>query len=61
LGSRFTTYVLLAIGIGGLSAVLGMIASATFNLPSGPSIVATQLLFFLLAMALKGVSQLLQL
>jgi len=61
LGSRFTTYVLLAMGFGGLSAVLGILLSAAFNLPSGPSIVATQLLFFLLAMAAKGASQLLRL
>ena len=60
LGSRFTTYVMLAIGIGGLSAVLGMIASAAFNLPSGPSIVATQLLFFLLAMGWRGAQKILR-
>jgi zinc transport system permease protein len=61
LGSSFTTYVLLAMALGGLSAVLGILLSAAFNLPSGPSIVATQLLFFLLAMVLKGVWQLLRL
>ncbi len=54
LGSRFVTYVLLAMGIGGLSAVLGMIGSAAFNLPSGPSIVTTQLMLFLLGMGVSG-------
>ncbi|MGF1576228.1 MAG: metal ABC transporter permease [Cyanophyceae cyanobacterium] len=54
LGSRFVAYVLLAMGIGGLSAVLGMIGSAAFNLPSGPSIVTTQLMLFLLGMGVSG-------
>ncbi|HEY9646285.1 MAG TPA: metal ABC transporter permease [Chroococcidiopsis sp.] len=43
----FTNYVVLSAGLGALSAVLGMIISAGFNLPSGPSIVATQLAMFL--------------
>ncbi len=55
LGSRFITYVLLAMGIGGLSAVLGMVGSAVFNLPSGPSIVTTQLILFLLGMGVSGI------
>ncbi len=45
----FTSYVVLSAGLGALSAVVGMLASAAFNLPSGPSIVATQLAFFLIA------------
>jgi zinc/manganese transport system permease protein len=45
----FTNYVVLSAGLGALSAVVGMLASAAFNLPSGPSIVATQLAFFLIA------------
>jgi zinc transport system permease protein len=52
LSRRFSHYVLLSAGLGALSAGCGMLASAGFNLPSGPSIVATQLLFFLMAMAL---------
>ncbi|NJK52712.1 MAG: metal ABC transporter permease, partial [Leptolyngbyaceae cyanobacterium SU_3_3] len=52
LSRTFTNYVLLSAGLGALSAVGGMIASAAFNLPSGPSIVATQLSIFLTAIAL---------
>ncbi|MBI4783136.1 MAG: metal ABC transporter permease [Oscillatoriophycideae cyanobacterium NC_groundwater_1537_Pr4_S-0.65um_50_18] len=52
LSRTFTHYVLLSVGLGALSAVGGMLFSAGFNLPSGPSIVATQLLIFLLAMVL---------
>ncbi len=60
LGSRFVTYMLLAMALGGLSAVLGMIGSAAFNLPSGPSIVTTQLLLFLLGMGMSGVKGILR-
>lgn len=52
LSRTFTSYVLLSAGIGALSAVLGMLVSAWFNLPSGPSIVTTQLTIFLVAMTL---------
>jgi zinc/manganese transport system permease protein len=52
LSRTFTNYVLLSAGLGGLSAVGGMLVSAAFNLPSGPSIVATQLAIFLTAMTL---------
>jgi zinc/manganese transport system permease protein len=50
LSRTFTNYVLISAGLGALSAVVGMVMSAAFNLPSGPSIVATQLAFFLLAL-----------
>lgn len=50
LSRAFTHYIILSAGLGALSAVLGMVVSALFNLPSGPTIVATQLGFFLLAM-----------
>jgi zinc/manganese transport system permease protein len=50
LSRTFTSYILLSAGLGGLSAVCGMIFSAGFNLPSGPSIVATQLGIFLIAL-----------
>ncbi|MEN9225546.1 MAG: metal ABC transporter permease [Thermostichus sp. HHBFW_bins_43] len=53
LARRFGTYVLLAMSLGGLSAVVGMISSVAFNLPSGPSIVATQLFMFLLGMGVR--------
>lgn len=52
LSHTFTNYVVLSAGLGALSAVVGMVVSAAFNLPSGPSIVATQLVIFLMAMAL---------
>lgn len=52
LSRTFAHYVLLSTGLGALSAVGGMLISAAFNLPSGPSIVATQLMIFLTAMAL---------
>lgn len=52
LSRTFTSYVLLSAGIGALSAVFGMVISAWFNLPSGPSIVTTQLTIFIVAMTL---------
>jgi len=48
LSRTFTNYVVLSAGLGALSAVVGMVVSAAFNLPSGPSIVATQLSIFLI-------------
>ncbi|MEH1766604.1 metal ABC transporter permease [Nostoc sp.] len=52
LSRTFTNYVMISVGLGVLSAVFGMVISAWFNLPSGPSIVATQLVIFLTAMLL---------
>jgi zinc transport system permease protein len=49
LSRNFTGYVLLSAGLGALSAALGMVLSGAFNLPSGPSIVVTQLGLFLAA------------
>jgi zinc/manganese transport system permease protein len=49
LSRSFVTYVWLAAVIGASSAVLGMLASAVFNWPSGPSIVMAQLLIFITA------------
>ncbi len=54
LSRDFTSYVLLSAGLGALSAAVGMLASAAFNLPSGPSIVVAQLLLFLGATAFPG-------
>nr|WP_255611397.1 metal ABC transporter permease [Synechocystis sp. PCC 7339] len=45
----FTSYVILSGILGATGAVLGMIFSALFNLPSGPAIVAMHLAFFLFA------------
>lgn len=52
LSRTFTSYVLLSAAIGAVSAVFGMVVSAWFNLPSGPSIVTTQLTIFIVAMTL---------
>ena len=52
LSRTFTHYIFLSAGLGAFSAVGGMLVSAAFNIPSGPSIVATQLGIFLTAMAL---------
>ena len=54
----FTHYVFLSAGLGALSAVGGMGISAGFNLPSGPSIVVTQLVIFLIAMVLPRLQSL---
>ncbi|MEB3314392.1 MAG: metal ABC transporter permease [Cyanobacteriota bacterium] len=52
LSRSFTGYVALSACLGALGAVLGMVLSALFNLPSGPAIVAMQLAIFLLAMVI---------
>lgn len=44
---KFSTYVVLAALLGASSAVIGMLVSAAFNLPSGPSIVCMQMLIFM--------------
>jgi zinc transport system permease protein len=44
---NFASYICLSAGLGALSAVIGMVGSAWWNLPSGPSIVVTQLMIFL--------------
>ena len=49
LSRTFTQYVLMSTVLGGLSAILGVTASALLDLPSGPSIVAVQLILFVLA------------
>ncbi len=55
LSQQFSRYVGLSAVLGAVSAVLGMLTSALFNLPSGPSIVMLQLVIFLGAI---GISQL---
>ncbi len=49
LSRQFSHYILISAGLGAVSAVIGMLLSALFDLPSGPSIVAVQLGIFLLA------------
>jgi zinc transport system permease protein len=51
LSRTFMQHVILSAILGGSSAVLGMLLSASFNLPSGPSIVVTQLAIFFGAIA----------
>jgi len=46
----FNQYVVFSAVLGAVSAVLGMIFSAGFDLPSGPTIVVTQLAIFILAL-----------
>jgi zinc/manganese transport system permease protein len=50
--SQFNGYVLLASALGGVCAVLGLLLSGAFDLPSGPCVVIVQLLGFLGALAL---------
>jgi zinc/manganese transport system permease protein len=52
LSRTFTGYVILSALLGALGAVLGMVFSAMFNLPSGPAIVTMQLAIFLVAIVL---------
>ena len=47
LSDRFHNYVLLSIGLGGVCALVGMLTSALFDLPSGPTIVLVQFVVFL--------------
>lgn len=44
---EFVPFLATSAGIGGLSGVVGMVISGTFDLPSGPSIVLVQLAVFL--------------
>ncbi|NJN32624.1 MAG: metal ABC transporter permease [Synechococcales cyanobacterium RM1_1_8] len=52
LSDRFTLYVPLSIGLGGASALIGVLLSALLDLPSGPTIVLVQFMAFLGAMVL---------
>jgi zinc/manganese transport system permease protein len=49
--SSFRGYVLLASGLGSGCALLGLLLSGLFELPSGPSVVVMQLVGFLVALA----------
>jgi len=49
---HFNAYVVLASVLGGVCAVLGLLVSGAFDLPSGPCVVIVQLLGFLMALAL---------
>ncbi|WAL58233.1 metal ABC transporter permease [Thermocoleostomius sinensis] len=54
---QFAWYVLLAIGIGALSAILGIVMSAAWNLASGPSIVVAQFGLFAIAILVSRLRQ----
>jgi len=58
LSQNFTTYAIASAVIGAIGALTGIILSALFNLPSGPSIVIMQLVFFLSAIALSHLNSL---
>ena len=51
---RFDQYVLLASLLGASAALAGLLASAAWDLPAGPSVVVSQLLGFVLALGLAG-------
>ena len=53
LSQRFDIHVILSATLGASSAVIGMLLSAAFNWPSGPSIVITQLGIFLTAVLIN--------
>lgn len=55
--THFSRYVLLASLLGAGTAVIGLLASGVFDLPSGPAVVVTQLLAFLAAVALAGMAR----
>ena len=55
LTGRFSHYVLLASLLGAGTAVIGLLASGALDLPSGPSVVVTQLLAFLVAVGVAGI------
>ncbi|MBE9067988.1 metal ABC transporter permease [Leptolyngbya cf. ectocarpi LEGE 11479] len=49
LSRTFSQYIFASAAIGGLSAALGIVVSALFDFPSGPSIVTVQFAIFMLA------------
>jgi zinc/manganese transport system permease protein len=53
LSQNFATYAIGSAVIGAIGALWGIVLSALFNLPSGPSIVIVQLAFFLSAIGLS--------
>jgi zinc transport system permease protein len=49
LSQHFSYYILISTALGGGCAIAGVLLSALFNLPSGPTIVMTQFTFFLMS------------
>ncbi len=54
LSRSFSGYIVLSSALGAGGAVLGLLASAAFNLPSGPAVVLVQLLGFGLALVVSA-------
>ena len=54
LSRSFGSYLLLSSVLGAVGAVLGVLASAAFNLPSGPAVVIVQLLGFVVALLVSA-------
>ena len=52
LSRTFSQYIAISAGVGGLSAALGIVVSAMFDFPSGPSIVTVQFVALMLAVFL---------
>lgn len=51
---RFPLYVVVSSALGGICALLGLLASGLTNLPSGPSVVMVQFIGFLVALILSS-------
>jgi zinc/manganese transport system permease protein len=54
ISQNFNHYVIVSGILGATSAVIGMLVSAAFNLPSGSTIVLVQLLIFIMAMIYRA-------
>lgn len=54
LSRNFITHIFFSAGVGAVSAVMGIVFSAFFNLPSGPSIVVIQLAIFFVTILLPA-------
>jgi zinc transport system permease protein len=55
LSKNFSSHLIFSASLGAFSAILGIIFSAMFNLPSGPSIVVMQLTIFLISIVISKV------
>ena len=51
---RFPVYILISSALGGICALIGLLASGLTNLPSGPSVVVVQFSGFVLALILSS-------
>jgi zinc transport system permease protein len=53
LSRRFAVFIVLSSVLGAVSAVVGIVASAAFDISSGPSIVVAQFMLFVLAIVVS--------